>query len=282
MAAAGGSVNPALALVPLVSGGMAGFAVDVSLYPIDTVKTRLQSPLGFFGSGGFRGMYRGISAAAAGSVPGAALFFGVYESMKKTLKGMEVSATGSHMLAASTGEIAACCVRVPVEVVKQRLQAGQYSSLRSGVFQILSTDGIAGFFRGYGMTILREIPFAAIQMPLLEIAKDAWRSRRKGQELLPIHVAACGSLCGGLAAAATTPLDVIKTRLMLGSDKLGVAYDSGILNCAQRILSHEGPSAFFAGLSARVFWISLGGFVFFGAYDASTTLLSKAIDTRGT
>ena len=198
-------------LIPLVSGGAAGFAVDVSLYPIDTMKTRLQSPLGFFGSGGFRGMYRGISAAAAGSVPGAALFFGVYESSKAKLKPMGIEPTLAHMTAASFGEVAACCVRVPVEVVKQRLQAGQYTSLRSGVWQILGTDGIFGFFKGYGMTILREIPFAAIQMPLLEIAKEVWASRRT-EPLAPIHVAACGSVCGGFAAAATTPLDVVKTR----------------------------------------------------------------------
>jgi hypothetical protein len=29
---------------PLLSGGMAGFSVDVLLFPLDTVKTRLQLP----------------------------------------------------------------------------------------------------------------------------------------------------------------------------------------------------------------------------------------------
>ena len=32
----------------------------------------------------------------------------------------------AHMLAASLGEVAACAVRVPTEVVKQRAQAGQH------------------------------------------------------------------------------------------------------------------------------------------------------------
>ena len=49
---------------------MAGTSVDVALYPLDTIKTRLQSPAGFFGSGGFRGIYAGLSAAAIGSAPG--------------------------------------------------------------------------------------------------------------------------------------------------------------------------------------------------------------------
>lgn len=66
-------------LTALCSGGLAGTTVDVTLFPIDTIKTRLQSPHGFLAAGGFRGVYQGLGAAAAGSAPGAALFFSVYE-----------------------------------------------------------------------------------------------------------------------------------------------------------------------------------------------------------
>ena len=63
----------------LIAGGCAGTSVDVALFPIDTLKTRLQSPQGFIKAGGFRGIYNGLGAAAAGSAPGAALFFSTYE-----------------------------------------------------------------------------------------------------------------------------------------------------------------------------------------------------------
>jgi solute carrier family 25 (mitochondrial S-adenosylmethionine transporter), member 26 len=66
-------------LTALIAGGMAGTTVDVALFPIDTIKTRLQSPQGFLAAGGFRGIYQGLGAAAVGSAPGAALFFSVYE-----------------------------------------------------------------------------------------------------------------------------------------------------------------------------------------------------------
>lgn len=52
------------------AGGMAGTAVDVSLYPLDTIKTRLQSSKGFWKAGGFTGVYQGLSAAVVGSAPG--------------------------------------------------------------------------------------------------------------------------------------------------------------------------------------------------------------------
>jgi len=54
----------------LQSGSLAGFSVDIVLYPLDTVKTRLQSSAGFRHSGGFRGIYRGLGSVAVGSVPG--------------------------------------------------------------------------------------------------------------------------------------------------------------------------------------------------------------------
>ena len=40
-------------------------------------------------------------------------------------------------------------------------------------------------------------------------------------------------------------------------------------------VKEEGAAALLSGLSARVFWISLGGFLFFGAYDAATSQLKK-------
>jgi solute carrier family 25 (mitochondrial S-adenosylmethionine transporter), member 26 len=37
---------------------------------------------GFLKAGGFNGVYRGLSAAAVGSAPGAAVFFSSYETLK--------------------------------------------------------------------------------------------------------------------------------------------------------------------------------------------------------
>uniref|UniRef100_A0A2K5QB60 Mitochondrial S-adenosylmethionine carrier protein n=1 Tax=Cebus imitator TaxID=2715852 RepID=A0A2K5QB60_CEBIM len=64
------------------AGGVAGVSVDLILFPLDTIKTRLQSPQGFHKAGGFHGIYAGVPSAAIGSFPNAAAFFITYEYVK--------------------------------------------------------------------------------------------------------------------------------------------------------------------------------------------------------
>lgn len=51
------------------SGALAGIVGDVTLFPLDTLKTRLQSQHGFFQSGGFKHLYKGIGPVVLGSAP---------------------------------------------------------------------------------------------------------------------------------------------------------------------------------------------------------------------
>ncbi|XP_010849809.1 PREDICTED: S-adenosylmethionine mitochondrial carrier protein isoform X3 [Bison bison bison] len=91
----------------LVAGGVAGVSVDLILFPLDTIKTRLQSPQGFYKAGGFYGVYAGVPSTAIGSFPNAAAFFVTYEYVKWILHTDSSSylMPVTHMLAASVGEV---------------------------------------------------------------------------------------------------------------------------------------------------------------------------------
>jgi len=278
-------------MVSVIAGGLAGTSVDVALFPIDTVKTRLQSPSGFMNSGGFRRVYNGLGAAAAGSAPGAAFFFCVYDCLKPKLverqrrfNMMPENPTLSHMIAASFGEASACLVRVPTEVIKQTMQTNSSLSLSSSFGDILSQRSVktslldsvfGGLYRGYGITLMREVPFAFIQFPLYEKLKTEWENYCD-VKIMPVQSAFCGSISGGIAAAITTPLDVIKTRLMLGKDADGFIYENAV-DVARRSLKEEGLGVFFRGVNPRVMWISIGGFVFFGAYEGVRSIIMPLI-----
>lgn len=261
----------------LLAGGCAGTSVDVALYPLDTLRTRMQAEEGFWKAGGFRGVYRGLLGAAIGSAPGAAAFFSTYETMKSVIK---KNSSGSehwthHSAASSCGEVAACVIRVPTNIITQNMQVGNYTTLTEAVTGTMRNGGIGGFYNGFLTTVAREIPFAFIQFPIYEQFKKSW-SAYQGHETNPVQGAACGSAAGAFAGAVTTPLDVAKTRIMIEKPVEGQPKKySGTYKTLATIAREEGTSSLFKGLAPRVTWITIGGFVFFGAYEQSTAMLRQ-------
>ncbi|KAM4066908.1 mitochondrial carrier protein [Hirsutella rhossiliensis] len=282
----------------LLAGALAGSTVDLTLFPLDTLKTRLQSSAGFFAAGGFAGIYRGVGSALVGSAPGAAFFFCTYEAAKQGLAATTTTLGTTrplpdplvHMLAASMGEVAACAVRVPTEVVKQRAQAGLHggssaAALRAILARYSEPAGRGGLravwrelYRGWAITVFRELPFTAIQFPLWEAMKAWARNARRrpasaradakfDADVSAVEGALFGSVAGAIAAASTTPLDVLKTRVMLSKERVSVR------DVFRRMARDEGVRPFFAGLAPRVTWISLGGAIFLGSYQWAINIM---------
>lgn len=145
----------------LLAGGLAGTSVDLLFFPIDTIKTRLQSSVGL---SSYKGIYKGVGIVCIGSAPGAAAFFSSYELLKQTLATHTNSRAANHVLSASMAEVVACLVRVPTEVVKSRAQTDM-SSKGAGVGRasigaardVWRHHGITGFYRGFGSTVMREV-----------------------------------------------------------------------------------------------------------------------------
>jgi len=273
MAEADGPATPFT--LAMVAGGIAGTTVDVALFPLDTLKTRLQATDGFWKAGGFRGIYNGVLATSLGAAPGAAMFFGAYEGMKPRL--MEMNGGKEHWLhhslASSFGEVAACLVRVPTAVITQNMQVGQYATFPEAVKGIAAApEGLMAFYRGFWTTVAREIPFSFIQFPLYEGFKKAW-AKIQGEETTPAQGATCGSVAGAIAAAATTPLDMVKTRMMLGARNAAGELYVGTVASLTTVAREEGFAALFKGIGPRVGWITIGGYVFFGAYEQAQLML---------
>lgn len=111
----------------------------------------------------------------------AAAFFSVYDTMKKTLPLTEELAPMNHMISASVGEIvchlgsphyliidslfsifnkSACMIRVPTEVIKTRTQTSSYGAAHASSVAamkiVFRNEGINGFYRGFGITVIRE------------------------------------------------------------------------------------------------------------------------------
>lgn len=273
----------------VVAGGLSGMAVDLVLFPLDTVKTNLQvrppsssaataagsaPPLPPRARLTLRAMYRGLAPSVTGAFPACATFWVCYGAIKDRL----TEATGGrwlplvHASSAALANVAVVSVRNPFEVVKQQMQVGLHSSTPRGVATIYRLQGLRGFYAGYVGTLARELPFDAAQFLLYEDLKARYRRRWKdGGALVLWENCALGSVAGAFGAAVTTPVDVVKTRLMTqlhakSGPGPGGRY-AGVLDAAVRIVRDEGVAALFAGGVQRMAWIGMGGAVFLGTFE---------------
>jgi solute carrier family 25 S-adenosylmethionine transporter 26 len=169
------------------------------------------------------------------------------------------------MIAAVIGESCANLVRNPFELVKQNMQIGNFSNMRQAFNTIIKTEGVLGLYRGYLITIVREIPFGIIQFPLYEILKQKMIENGKNDTF---YFGLSGSIAGCISAFLTNPIDVIKTRIMTAeNDSLKLNLRKRIKSTITTIIADESYLTFFKGVHIRMIYISIGGFMFFGTNE---------------
>ncbi|GAV68973.1 Mito_carr domain-containing protein [Cephalotus follicularis] len=256
----------------VVAGGTAGVVVETILYPIDTIKTRLQAARG----GGkiiLKGLYSGLAGNLVGVLPASAVFVGVYEPTKQKLLKVfpENLSAIAHLSAGTLGGLAASLIRVPTEVVKQRMQTGQFTSAPDAVRLIISKESFKGLYAGYGSFLLRDLPFDAIQFCIYEQLRIGYKAASR-RDLNDAENAVIGAFSGALTGAITTPLDVIKTRLMIQGS---ANQYKGIFDCVQSVVREEGPTALLKGIGPRVLWIGIGGSIFFSVLESTKRMLAQ-------
>jgi hypothetical protein len=117
------------------------------MYPVDTIKTRMQMGKPFV----FDGLYRGVGGSLVGQVPYGVLTFGSYEMYKRYFLERFPNArpTLVYALSAILGDVTGSGWLCPSEVVKQQLQAGIYGNTMEAISGIWRGGGFGGFYRGY-------------------------------------------------------------------------------------------------------------------------------------
>ncbi|KAG0642197.1 mitochondrial carrier domain-containing protein [Tuber brumale] len=223
----------------MIAGGIGGSTGDILMHSLDTVKTRQQgAPTAIKYStmsdayatilreeGFRRGLYSGVTPAFMGSLPGTVIFFGVYEFSKRNLIDAGCPENLAYLSGGFLADLFASVVYVPSEVLKTRLQLqGRYNNpyFKSGynyrgtidaTRTIIRREGPAALFYGYKATIMRDLPFSALQFAFYEQFQKAAKSYCGSRDIgLPLEIATAG-FAGGLAGVITCPLDVVKTRI---------------------------------------------------------------------
>uniref|UniRef100_A0A1J3E068 Protein MITOFERRINLIKE 1, chloroplastic n=1 Tax=Noccaea caerulescens TaxID=107243 RepID=A0A1J3E068_NOCCA len=288
------------ALIGAGAGGIAGAFTYVCLHPLDTIKTKLQTKgasqmysssfdaiVKTFQSKGILGFYSGVSAVIVGSTFSSAVYFGTCEFGKSLLsKTLGFPPVLIPPTAGAMGNIISSAIMVPKELITQRMQAGASGRSYQVLLKILEKDGILGLYAGYSATLLRNLPAGVLSYSSFEYLKAAVLEKTQQNNLEPLQSVCCGALAGAISASITTPLDVVKTRLMTqvhgdAVSKLSAAMYTGVKGTVRQILREEGLVGFTRGMGPRVVHSACFSAIGYFAFEtARLTILNEYLKRK--
>ncbi|KAL8459624.1 hypothetical protein ACS0TY_036931 [Phlomoides rotata] len=281
----------------MIAGSVAGMVEHMAMFPVDTLKTQMQAlgscPIKYgsvrqsvqsiLKSDGPRGFYRGIGAMALGAGPAHAVYYSAYEFFKKSFSGGNPDNHAAHAASGACATVANDAVLTPMDVVKQRLQLGSrscspYRGVWDCVIRVLREEGVRGFYASYRTTVLMNAPFTAVQFATYEAAKSGVSSERFRGETLAVHATA-GAAAGALAAAVTTPLDVVKTQLqcqgVCGCDRF---VSGSIRDVFRTIVKKDGYRGLVRGWMPRMLFHAPAAAVSWSTYEAAKAFFQELND----
>lgn len=213
-----------------------------------------------------------------GAGPAHAVYFATYEATRAAL-GIRREDGEHHPLGtAAAGAVAMLAheaMMTPWDVTKQRMQtsARPYHSAFQAAGDVLRNEGVGALYRSFRTTVVMNVPFAATQFAVYESSKT-WLggdAAREGDEGLRTQVTA-GALAGGVAAALTTPLDVVKTRLQLDVHRRYAS--NAVLPTMRAIAAQEGVATLWRGVLPRVLYNAPSAAVCWGIYESLKNILA--------
>ncbi|XP_065872194.1 calcium-dependent mitochondrial ATP-magnesium/phosphate carrier protein 2-like [Euphorbia lathyris] len=192
-----GEKNGSLPVERLFAGGMAGAVAQTAIYPLDLVKTRLQTfpceggnvpkvgalTRDIWVHEGPRAFYKGLVPSLLGIVPYAGIDLAAYETLKDMSKVYIIQdgdpgplvQLGCGMV---SGALGATCV-YPLQVIRTRLQAqnskeaGAYKGMKDVFWRTLEKEGCRGFYKGLFPNLLKVVPAASITYLVYEAMKKS-------------------------------------------------------------------------------------------------------------
>lgn len=164
----------------------------------------------------------------------------------------------------ATGAVArtwAGLIMMPITVLKVRYESNlySYSSMFSATRDIFRTEGLRGFFAGFGATAVRDAPYAGLYVLFYEQSKkrlsrlastieekSGATARLSNSTSAGINFLS-GVMAAGLGTTMTNPFDAIKTRIQLMPGRYG-----NTIHAAKMMLREDGAKSFFDGLTIRI------------------------------
>ncbi|EUC37616.1 hypothetical protein COCCADRAFT_85134 [Bipolaris zeicola 26-R-13] len=188
-----------------VAGGLAGMVSQFAVYPIDTLKFRMQCETvsgGLHGNrliwatakkmwttGGIAAYYRGLPMGIFGIFPYAALDLGTFEYLKRYVARRNAKRLGCHEQDAEPGGFMTAAIGgfsgafgasavYPLNLLRTRLQSQgtvlhprTYTGIMDVTRQTIAGEGVRGLFKGLTPNLLKVVPAVSITYVVYDKSK---------------------------------------------------------------------------------------------------------------
>jgi solute carrier family 25 S-adenosylmethionine transporter 26 len=285
-----------------VAGGALTLAKTIVKYPLDTATVRLQTNSTYYSITRpvllFEDSFRGITTPLLTNIPAGAVFFAVKDATKQALKQYYAGTTLmprwlSTSLAVAVAQIPYWVVRNPSEVVKTRQQANVpgYSDANAldAIQKIWQEGRLGGLYSGFWENIIYAYPADVIKFIIYEALSSSISVGRISttSTLSPTEGAIYGAVSTAVAQFLTTPLDVVRNRVMAqgynntissldDESKNSYSYAGNLLTIAKK----EGLDGLFAGALPRVGKALLSGAIQFATYEETKASIANYFSTN--
>jgi len=278
----------------VLAGAVAGLTTTVLLYPLDLIKVRFQAFEGRTGLGatsstyktsagaalsavrsdGALSLYQGLGPSVLANTASWALYFVLYEELKRRLGAAEDS-----LRQGAAGAAAGACAVVltnPVWVLKTRMQldaarARRYASMRQALSLVLRAEGVRGLYAGV-LPAMMLTSNGAVQIATYERLKRWNRDARGSQGRFYEHFV-MGGVAKVVATTVTYPLQVVRTRMQQSPENLSSAYRR-TASTALSVLQREGVSGLYKGLGPNVLRVAPASATTFAVYEGVLRVLA--------
>ncbi|XP_053118042.1 probable mitochondrial glutathione transporter SLC25A40 isoform X2 [Hemicordylus capensis] len=224
---------------------------------------------------GVRALWSGLPPALAVSVPTAVIYFTCYDQLRDAF----ISKIGEDnvyipLIAGGIARLGAATIISPVEMIRTRMQFRRltYKQLSACISSNMAKDGWLSLWKGWGPTVLRDVPFSALYWCNYEYFKKRLCKRSGKHEPTFFITFPSGAAAGSIAALLTLPFDVIKTHKQTELWEFESTHSSQprsvpIWKVMKRIVAENGFTGLFAGIVPRLTKIAPACAIMISTYE---------------
>ena len=207
---------------------------------------------------GPKGFWRGLTPTLLQSVPQVTIYYTLYQKLKHSL-GYVNSDYSSSLIPAVAGigsRIITCFMVAPLELLRTNMQSSTIFTIKD--LYLLSVESVRSkgyipLWRGFKPMLIRDVPFTALYWSGFETFKFKLQlhcisTHDKTSDLLITMISS--GVCGTVAAALTTPSDVLKTQIEISIQDTKFQNPTLIRNILN-IYNKLGIKGFFKGVVPR-------------------------------